>query len=156
MATRNEFQREGLRVMMQSSVVTSYGIDEIKVGMTASYSQTITDADIKRFAGISGDFNPVHMDEQYAATSMFKKRIAHGYISASFFSAIFGTTLPGRGCVYVSQNLSFMRPVYIDDTVVASVTVMGKDVKRKRVTFETLCMVNNKPVISGQAEIYIP
>ena len=135
---------------------TSYTIDEIKIGMTASYSQTITDADIKLFAGISGDFNPVHMDEHYAESSRFKKRIAHGLISASLFSALFGTNLPGHGCVYVAQNLSFLRPVYINDTVVASVTVVDIDVKRKRVFFETICTVNQKKVIDGRAEIYIP
>ena len=135
---------------------TSYTIDEIKIGMTASYSQTITDADIKLFAGISGDFNPVHMDEHYAESSRFKKRIAHGFISASFFSALFGTSLPGHGCVYVAQNLSFLRPVYINDTVVASVKVADIDLKRKRVFFETICTVNQKKVIDGRAEIYIP
>ena len=84
---------------------------EIEIGMSASYSQTITDADIKAFAGLSGDNNPVHMSEEYACESRFKKRIAHGLISASFFSALFGTRLPGPGCVYVGQNLKFKKPV---------------------------------------------
>jgi len=80
-------------------------IEEIKEGMEASYSQTITDTDIKQFAGLSGDRNPVHMDEEYAQNSRFKKRIAHGMISSSFFSALFGTKIPGEGCVYVAQSL---------------------------------------------------
>jgi 3-hydroxybutyryl-CoA dehydratase len=87
--------------------VTSFGgmnIQDIKVGMSSSYSQTITDADIKAFAGISGDNNPVHMSDEYANTSRFGKRIAHGLMSASFFSALFGTRIPGPGCVYVSQS----------------------------------------------------
>lgn len=138
--------------MMSSSV----SINEIQVGMSASYSQTITDADVKGFAGISGDRNPVHLDEEYAQESRFKKRIAHGFLSASFFSAIFGTQLPGRGCVYASQNLNFKRPVYIGDTVTAVVTVQAIDVERKRVTFETKCVVSGKIVISGTAEIFIP
>ncbi|HDZ9325682.1 TPA: MaoC family dehydratase, partial [Vibrio cholerae] len=98
-----------------------YDIGDLEIGMSASYSQTITDADIKQFAGLSGDRNPVHLDENYANQSRFKKRIAHGMISSSFFSALFGTKLPGEGCVYVSQSLKFRKPVYIDDTVVATV-----------------------------------
>ena len=88
-------------------------MERFKLGDTATYSQTITDADIKSFAGISGDNNPVHMSDEYAEESRFKKRIAHGLISASFFSALFGTKLPGPGCVYVNQSLKFLRPVYI-------------------------------------------
>ncbi|MGX9080441.1 MaoC family dehydratase, partial [Klebsiella pneumoniae] len=95
---------------------------------TASYSQTITDADVKAFAGVSGDHNPVHLSEEYAKDSRFKDRIAHGLLTASFFSAIFGTKLPGEGCVYAGQNLQFKRPVYLGDTVVAKVTVAAVDV----------------------------
>ncbi|AMO56416.1 acyl dehydratase [Endozoicomonas montiporae] len=131
-------------------------IEEIQVGMSASYSQTITDADIKGYAGISGDNNPVHMDRDYAEESRFGRRIAHGLISAGFFSALFGTKLPGPGCVYVSQSLNFKRPVYIDDTVAAIVTVKEIDLAKQRVYFDTVCKVKNKIVISGDAEIYIP
>jgi len=134
----------------------SYSIDEIKVGMYVSYSQTITDADIKQFAAISGDRNPVHMDDEYAGKSRFKKRIAHGLLSASFFSALFGTRLPGKGCVYVGQNLNFKKPVYLGDTVTATVTVIEIDTKKQRVFFETICTVKNKKVIDGTAELYIP
>lgn len=131
-------------------------IEEIKIGMSESYSQTITDADIKSFAGISGDRNPVHMDDEYAKTSQFKKRIAHGMISSSFFSALFGTRLPGPGCVYVKQDLVFRKPVYIGDTIIASVTVSNIDLNKRRVFFSTICKVENKIVISGKAELYIP
>jgi len=124
--------------------------------MRAEYSQTITDSDIKFFAAISGDRNPVHLDEIYAEKSRYRKRIAHGLLTASFFSAIFGTKIPGEGCVYVSQNLKFKRPVYIGDTVVASVEVTGLDFGKKRVLFSTECRVKNKVVTSGEAEIYIP
>jgi 3-hydroxybutyryl-CoA dehydratase len=134
----------------------SLSILEIEIGMTASYSQTITDADIKNFAGISGDRNPVHVDEEYASASRFKKRIAHGLLSASFFSAIFGTRLPGRGCVYASQNLEFKRPIYLGDTVTAIVTVKAVDLEKKRVSFETKCTVSGKIAITGVAEIFIP
>ena len=134
----------------------SYSVEEIEIGMNASYSQTITDADVKTFAGLSGDHNPVHVDEIYAENSRYKKRIAHGLISASFFSALFGTKLPGKGCVYVSQNLNFKRPVYLGDTVTAIVTVTSVDIVKKRVFFDTKCLVKNKAVITGTAELYIP
>lgn len=135
---------------------SSMPIEEIKEGMTVSFSQTITDADIKSFAAISGDKNPVHIDEDYANASRYKKRIAHGFLTASFFSALFGTKLPGEGCVYVAQSLRFKRPVYIDDTVTATVEVTNIDLKRKRVFFNTVCKVKNKIVTDGEAEIYIP
>lgn len=131
-------------------------ISKIEIGMQESYSQTVTDHDIKSFAGLSGDRNPVHVDEKYAEVSKFKKRIAHGLMSASYFSAIFGTKLPGPGCVYVSQTLKFIRPVYIGDTVTATVKVVTIDQRRRIVVFDTACVVNGKEVISGQAEIYIP
>ena len=134
----------------------SFTIKEITIGMTASYSQTISDADVKAFAGISGDHNPVHLSEEYAENSRFKNRIAHGLLTASFFSAIFGTKLPGEGCVYAGQNLQFKKPVYLGDTVVAKVTVIAIDVLKKRVTFETVCTVKNRVVTTGTAEIFIP
>ncbi len=134
----------------------SYSIEEIVIGMSESYSQTITDYDVKAFAGLSGDHNPVHVDEIYAENSRYKKRIAHGLISASFFSALFGTKLPGKGCVYVGQNLNFKRPVYLGDTVTATVTVTNIDVLKSRVFFDTKCTVKNKVVIDGTAELYIP
>lgn len=131
-------------------------IHDICIGMCASYSQTVTDADIKAYAGLSGDNNPVHMSEEYANESRFKKRIAHGLMSAGFFSALFGTRLPGPGCVYVSQTLNFKRPVFIGDTVTATVIVESIDLDKKRVFFNTFCKVHNKVVIDGKAEIFIP
>lgn len=131
-------------------------LQEIKIGMEASFSQTITDADIKAFSGMSGDKNPIHMDEDFARDSRFGRRIAHGMISSSFFSAIFGTRLPGPGCVYVSQTLIFKRPVYINDTVTATVRVNSIDLERGRVFFRTVCKVKNKIVVDGEAELFIP
>lgn len=141
---------------MADFTIASVPINEIEVGMKASYSQTITDADIKAFAGISGDHNPVHVDSEYAAGSRFGKRIAHGLMSAGFFSAIFGMRIPGPGCVYVSQNLNFLRPVYIDDTVTAEVVVTRVDREKRRVFFDTTCRIKGKKVITGSAEIFIP
>jgi 3-hydroxybutyryl-CoA dehydratase len=131
-------------------------IDNLKVGMTESYEQTITDADIKTFSGLSGDNNPVHVSEEYAEKSRFKKRIAHGLLSASFFSALFGTRLPGYGCVYVSQSLNFRRPVYLGDTVKATIEITRIDKEQSRVFFKTYCTVKSRIVINGEAEIYIP
>lgn len=131
-------------------------INEIEIGMSESYSQTISESDVKAYAGISGDRNPVHMDEEYAEKSRYKKRIAHGMISSSFFSALFGTKLPGPGCVYVNQSLNFKRPVYIGDTVTAIITVTKIDEIKNRVYFDTVCKVKNKTVIDGKAELYIP
>lgn len=142
--------------MSKSLVFNQIPLEKIEIGMEVSYTQTITDGDVKAFSGISGDKNPVHMDDEYAKNSRYKKRIAHGMLSASFFSALFGTKIPGEGCVYVAQSLRFKRPVYLDDTVVASVTVTNVDLKKKRVFFQTVCKVNNKIVIDGEAELYVP
>lgn len=141
---------------MSNFAIGSVPISEIEVGMKASYSQTITDADIKAYARISGDHNPVHVDSEYAAESRFGRRIAHGLMSAGFFSAIFGTRIPGPGCVYVSQSLHFLRPVYIGDTVKAEVEVTKVDIAKRHVFFNTICSVQGKKVISGAAEIFIP
>ena len=136
--------------------MNSIPIHQIEVGMRVCYSQTVTDADIKEFAGMSGDRNPVHLDEKYAENSRFKKRIAHGLMTASYFSALFGTKIPGEGCVYVSQNLRFKRPVYMGDTVEACVEVLSVDPDKRRVFFSTVCKVNGKIVTDGDAEIYVP
>jgi 3-hydroxybutyryl-CoA dehydratase len=133
-----------------------FSLKEIEIGMFATYSQTITDTDVKSFAGLSSDNNPVHMSDEYAIESRFKKRIAHGLLSASFFSALFGTKLLGPGCVYVSQNLNFHAPVFLGDTVVAKVIVMSVDLRKKIIYFSTTCSVQNKVVISGEAGIYVP
>lgn len=130
--------------------------EDIVIGMTASYSQTITDYDVKSFAVLSGDHNPVHVDDAYAKSSRFKNRIAHGLISGSFFSALFGTRLPGPGCVYVSQSFQFKKPVYLGDTVTAIIEVVGIDEKNRRVNFRTICKVRHRTVIDGQAELYVP
>lgn len=137
-------------------IKNSMSLEEISVGMSASYTQTITDADIKSYAGISGDHNPIHVSDTYAQQSRYKKRIAHGMISSSFFSAIFGTKLPGYGCLYVSQTLNFKYPVYIGDTVTATVTVKNIDFDKRVVEFETICRVDRKKVITGVAEVYMP
>jgi 3-hydroxybutyryl-CoA dehydratase len=134
----------------------SISFEQIKIDMSVSYSQTITDADVKSFAGISGDHNPIHVDDEYASKSRYKKRISHGLISGSFFYALFGTKLPGPGCVYVQQTFNFKRPVYLGDTVTATAKVTSIDPDNRRVFFDTTCTVKNKVVIDGMAELYVP
>lgn len=131
-------------------------IEKLEIGMSASYAQTITEADIALFSGVSGDKNPAHVNDEYAKNSRFKRRIAHGMISASFFSGILGTKLPGAGCVYTSQNLIFKRAVYIGETVTATVTVTDIDLQARRVKLSTICVVKKKKVIDGEAEVFIP
>lgn len=142
--------------MSNKLIVDSIAIEDIKEGMEASYSQTITDADVKTFAGMSGDHNPVHVNDEYAANSRWERRIAHGMISASFFSGLFGTKLPGIGCVWVSQTLKFLKPVYINDTVTAKVIVRDVDLERRRVFLRTVCSVKGEIVIDGEGEVFIP
>jgi len=99
---------------------------DIKVGDTASFSKTVTESDIANFAEVSGDFNPIHVDAEFASQSMFKERIAHGMLSASYISALLGNTLPGPNTLYLGQTLNFKNPVKIGDTVTATVTVAEK------------------------------
>lgn len=141
---------------LNNLVFNKIAIEDIEIGMKVSYSQTISDADIKEFAGISGDRNPIHLDEKYASGSKYKKRIAHGMMTSSYFSALFGTKIPGEGCVYTSQSLKFKRPVYIGDTVTASVEVTNVNLAKRRVMFKTTCKVNNRIVTDGEAELYVP
>ena len=134
---------------------TGYYLDELAVGMTASYGKTITDADILLFAGVSGDTNPVHLDEEFAATTPFKGRIAHGMLTASLISTVLGTRLPGFGSIYVGQSLKFLAPVRRGDTVRAAVTVTAVDLERRRVTLETLCKVGDRVVVTGEAVMMV-
>jgi 3-hydroxybutyryl-CoA dehydratase len=134
----------------------SLTIDEIQIGMRATYSHTVTDADVKSFAALSGDNNPLHLNDEFATNSKFGARIAHGMYLASFFPALMGNQITGPGSVYVSQNLRFKKPVYLGDTVVAEVIVSSINVAKKRVFFNTVCSVNGYIVIDGEAEVFIP
>jgi len=133
-----------------------YDFEELTVGMTASIGRTVTAGDILLFAGVSGDTNPVHLDEEFAASTMFEGRIAHGMLSASYVSTVFGTRLPGPGCIYLSQSLRFKAPVRVGDTVVARVTVKELNPTKRRAVFDTVCTVAGKVVLDGQAEIMVP
>ncbi len=131
-------------------------LEEISEGMTAVFSKTVTDADIVLFAGVTGDTNPVHLDEEFAKATLFKGRVAHGMLTAGFISTVFGTKLPGPGCIYLSQNLKFKAPVRIGDTVKARVTVSAIDRDKGRVTFATTCHVGEQLVVDGEAQLMVP
>jgi 3-hydroxybutyryl-CoA dehydratase len=135
---------------------TGYFIEDMKVGQSAKYGRTITEADIVLFAGVSGDTNPVHLDETFAAQTMFKTRIAHGMLSAGFISTVLGTKLPGPGCIYMSQNLKFKAPVKIGDTVHAVCTITEIIPEKKRVVLSTVCTVGDTVVIEGEAMVMAP
>lgn len=141
---------------INNSELSRFNIKEIEIGMTAIYARTVTEADIVAFAGVSGDDNPLHLNQEYAATTMFEGRIAHGMLSAGYISTVIGTRLPGPGCVYLNQSLRFKAPVRIGDTVTARVTVTAIDRKRNRVNLSTICTVGDKVVIDGEAEVMAP
>jgi len=132
-------------------------IDELKVGDTAKFSKTISESDIYLFAGITGDLNPAHVNEDYAKNTFFKTRIAHGMLSASFISAVIGTMLPGPGTVYMRQEVSFLAPVKIGDTVTAIVEVAEIMADKKKVRLKTYCInQDNKTVVDGEAIVSPP
>jgi 3-hydroxybutyryl-CoA dehydratase len=131
--------------------------DQLKIGDSDRFSKTVTDTDIYLFAGVTGDFNPAHIDEAYAQGTFFKTRIAHGMLSAGFISAVIGTRLPGPGTVYMRQTLDFLAPVRIGDTVTATVEVIEKMEDKKRVRLRTTC-VNQEGtrILDGEALVSPP
>jgi 3-hydroxybutyryl-CoA dehydratase len=132
-----------------------YDVEDLRVGMSACYGKTVTDADIVLFAGVSGDNNAVHTNQEFAATTAFGGRIAHGMLSASFISAAIGTRLPGPGSIYLGQQLHFRAPVRPGDTVNATVTVKSVDLQKARVVLETVCRVGTTVVIDGDADVLV-
>jgi 3-hydroxybutyryl-CoA dehydratase len=133
-----------------------YFIEDLTIGLSASYGKTISEADIVLFAGVSGDTNPVHLDQTFAEKTPFKTRIAHGMLSAGFISTVIGTKLPGPGAIYMSQTLRFKAPVKIGDTVTATCTVTEIIPEKKRAVLQTICKVGDTVVIEGEALIMVP
>ncbi len=131
--------------------LNGYDIEDLQVGMSASFAKTITEADIVLFAAVSGDNNAVHINEEFASSTPFKGRIAHGMLSASVISAAIAGRLPGPGTIYLGQNLRFKAPVRPGDTVHATVTVKQVIVDKRRVELTTVCTVGGKVVIEGDA-----
>lgn len=136
--------------------IHGYYFEELEVGMSSTYAKTITETDIVLFAGMSGDNNPVHLNHEFASATMFEGRIAHGMLSAGFISTVLGTKLPGPGCIYLSQSLKFKAPVRANDTVTAKVTILNMIPEKKFVELETVCLVDGKPVITGEATVMVP
>jgi len=132
-----------------------YDVEDLRPGMGATFSKTITEADIVMFAGVSGDTNAVHLNEEFAATTRFGGRIAHGFLTASVISAAVANRLPGPGTVYLAQQLRFKAPVKPGDTVHAAVTVVSVDAAKARAVLSTVCRVKDTVVIEGEATVMI-
>lgn len=133
-----------------------YTYEELEVGMAHETVHTVTDADIQAFAAVSGDHNPLHTDEEFAKTTLFGRRIAHGALTASYISAILGNDLPGPGAIFTHLNMRFRRPVYVGTQVTVRVEVAEKVDRGNRVTMKVACLVDGKPVISGEAGVVAP
>ncbi len=132
-----------------------YDVEDLRPGMGATFSKTITEADVVMFAGVSGDTNAVHLNEEFAATTRFGGRIAHGFLTASVISAAVANRLPGPGTVYLAQQLRFKAPVKPGDTVHAAVTVVSVDAAKARAVLSTVCRVKDTVVIEGEATVMI-
>ncbi|MEN6507383.1 MAG: MaoC family dehydratase [Smithella sp.] len=114
-------------------------IDRLQVGDAAEFAKTVSETDIYLYAGITGDFNPAHVNENYAKNTFFKTRIAHGMLTAGFISAIIANQLPGPGTIYLKQELSFLAPVHIGDTITARVEILELNTEKNRVRLKTTC-----------------
>ncbi len=134
-----------------------YTIEQLEVGQQASFSKTVSEFDVYMFAGISGDFNPAHIDQTYAEQTAFKTRIAHGMLSAGFISNVLGNHLPGPGTIYISQSMTFLAPVAIGDTITATVEVAEINTEKKRVRLKTVCTnQSGREVLTGEALVSPP
>ena len=131
-------------------------IEDIEMGMTRYIRKVITDRDIEKFAEISTDHNPVHLDDEYARDTIFEGRIAHGMLTAGLVSEVIGEQLPGHGTIYMSQNLKFLAPVRPGDLVHAEVKVVDMVIDKRRVKLDCRCEVNGKNVLVGEAIVLAP
>lgn len=137
--------------------MTGKTINEINLGDKASYSRTVTEADVVLFGGVSGDLNPAHFNEEYCKDTMFKGRIAHGMLSSSYISTVLGMHLPGPGTIYLSQELKFTSPVKFGDTVTATIEVIEKIEEKNRIVLDTICTnQDGKVVVKGKAVVMPP
>jgi 3-hydroxybutyryl-CoA dehydratase len=133
--------------MAETSVRSNF-----QVGERASFTKTVTEADVTTFAGLIGDFNPIHVDAEYARKSRFGGRVAHGMFTAGLISAVLGNKLPGPGSIYLSQQIEFLAPVYIGDTITATVEVTSWRPDKRIITFKTDCYnQEEKQVVTGKA-----
>ena len=136
--------------------VRTLDLEDLSVGMTATYSKTVKASDVVGFAEVTGDRNPIHLSEHFAAKTPFKGRIVHGLYTAGLISAVIGTRLPGPGAIYISQTLKFLAPVKIGDTVDATVEVTELNEKRQRAILSCRCDVDGTRVLEGEAIIKVP
>lgn len=143
-------------MMTQAHPSGGYILEELSVGMCAEKVVEITEQRIQQFAEASDDFNPLHMDEAFAARTAYRGRIAHGLLSASFGSAVVGTILPGAGAIYLGQTLAFHKPVRIGDKVTARITVTAVDEVSARVTLSCEGYVDGEMIMGGEAEVRVP
>ena len=120
-------------------MIAGKSIDKLQVGDAAEFAKTVSETDIYMYAGITGDFNPAHVNENYAKNTFFKTRIAHGMLTAGFISAIIANQLPGPGTIYLKQELSFLAPVHIGDTITARVEILELNTEKNRVRLKTTC-----------------
>lgn len=137
--------------------MTGKSIDQLAVGDFAEFTKTVSESDVYLFAGVTGDFNPAHVNATYAEQTFFKKRIAHGMLAAGFISTVLGTRLPGPGTIYLRQELKFTAPVYMGDTITARVEVSAIDAVKNRLTLRTFCInQEGKTVLDGEAVVSPP
>lgn len=133
-----------------------YYLEDLTLGMSALFAKTMTDADVLAFAGVSGDHNPLHVNEEFAAGTRFKTRIVHGMLTTSLWSTLVGTRLPGPGAAYMSQDTRFLKPVHVGDTVTARMTVVAIDPLKQRVELDAECLVGGEQVAVGRARVWVP
>lgn len=131
-------------------------LEELEIGQTAVYVRTVTETDIVQYSQISGDDNPLHVNEEFAKQTVFKGRIAHGMLTCGYISAVLGTKLPGPGCAYINQNLNFRAPVRIGDTVQTRITIKEINSDSNKVVCESVCSIGEKVVIDGTATLWVP
>ena len=131
-------------------------IHELSVGDTARFTKTVTEADVVLFAGLTGDFNPLHVDHAYAATTRFGRPVAHGALLAGLLSNVLGMQLPGPGALYASQRLDFRRPVFIGDTITAEAEVVEKVEEKNRVRFATRCTNQHGETVAEGESVLLP
>jgi 3-hydroxybutyryl-CoA dehydratase len=135
--------------------LNGYFIEDLSVGMSAVFAKTITESDIVLFSGVTGDMNPVHVNEDFAQDTIFKGRIAHGMLTASLISTVLGMKMPGPGCIYLSQDLRFLAPVRASDTVTARATITEIIPEKKRIICKTTASIGEKLVCDGQAKMMV-
>lgn len=142
---------------VHSDFVAERAFEEIQIGDSGSISKTITEADVVNYAGIIGDFNSFHVNKDLAKKSMFGQRVVHGMLTASFISTVLGTCLPGKGTLYLSQEVKFLKPVFFDDTITARAEVVEKIEAKRRLVLKTeVFNQKGEVVVSGKAVVMLP